>query len=458
MLDLSSGLITCLILLAINSLLAAARSALVNASHVQLRQMAEQGVGGAALALRVAEDATPLLATLRFAQTFCRFGVAGLVALLFAPRVADFLRPSLFGLQADTLAFVMLLLLGTMIIISIGEFLPEALALRAPENTAITFAPLVAFLEWLFEPVVRLSMWLSMRVAAPVAGQRMPLVTEEEIKTLVDAGEEGGAIEEDEKEMIYSIFEISQTWAREIMVPRIDVLALEVQTPLPEAVGALIAAGHSRVPVYEGTIDNVLGVLYAKDLLRLWRASDQIKNLRDVLRPAYFIPETKKVNELLTELQQKRIHMALVVDEYGGTAGIVTLEDIVEEIIGDIRDEYDVNEESYIERVSDTEYVFDARIDLDEVNELLALKLPSEDSDSLGGFIYGQLGHVPVAGEKVSAERAEFEVLSVTGRRIHKVRAVALPPPEPPPPEPPRRTGLTKPLAPIENSAHEQNQ
>jgi CBS domain containing-hemolysin-like protein len=347
----------------------------------------------------------------------------------------------------------MLLLLVTMLVISVGEFLPEALAMRAPESTAIAFAPIVAFLEWLLAPIVRLSMWLSMGVAAPVAGQRIPLVTEEEIKTLVDAGEEGGAIAEDEKDMIYSIFEISETWAREIMVPRIDVFALEVETPLAEAVDALIKVGHSRVPVYEATIDNVLGVLYAKDLLRLWRTSDPVKTLRDVLRPAYFIPETKKVNDLLAELQQKRIHMAIVVDEYGGTAGLVTLEDIVEEIIGDIRDEYDVNEETYVERVSDSEYVFDARIDLDEVNELLSLKLPSQDSDSLGGFIYGQLGHVPVAGEKVAALGAEFEVLSVSGRRIRKVHTVRVAPPEPPPE--PRRLNGTKPLPPLENPAHE---
>jgi CBS domain containing-hemolysin-like protein len=257
---------------------------------------------------------------------------------------------------------------------------------------------------------------------------------------MVDAGEEGGVIEEEEKEMIYSIFEIGETMAREIMVPRMDVLALDVSTPLPEALDAVLKAGHSRVPIFDGHIDNIVGLLYAKDLLRAWKDGSQLGSLRDLLRPAYFVPETKKVDELLAELQQRRIHLAVVVDEYGGTAGIVTLEDIVEEIVGEIRDEYDVNEESLFERVSDDEYIFDARIDLDEVNELLKLDLPSGQSDSLGGYIYGQLGHVPAPGEKVHAEGVDFEVLSVTGRRIRKVRALRRPA-EPPAaaPEEPRR-------------------
>ena len=214
-------------------------------------------------------------------------------------------------------------------------------------------------------------------------------------------------------------------------------LALDVSTSLPQAVDAVLAVGHSRVPIYQGNIDNVLGLLYAKDLLRVWKDSGQAgavpQSVRDLMRPAYFAPETKKVDQLLADLQQKRIHLAIVVDEYGGTAGIVTLEDIVEEIVGDIRDEYDVDEESLFERIHDGEYIFDARINLDEVNELLELRLPTSESDSLGGLIYGQLGHVPSVGEKVPADAVTFEVLSVTGRRIRKVRALRAAAVEPPP-------------------------
>ena len=458
MLEFNFGLVFILVILLVNGLLAAARAAFVNASRARLRQMAEQNVSGAERAVRVAEDATPLLATLRLAQTFCRFGIASQTALLLTPLLNPQLSTGDIAIdpRLEALIFFVALLAGTMLVVSLGEFLPEALALRAPESSAITFAPLVALLEWLLAPLVRILLWLSATISQPVTGQRLPLVTEEEIKTLVDAGEEGGAIEEEEKEMIYSIFEISDTWARELMVPRIDVMALDVSTPLPEAADALLAAGHSRAPVYEGTIDNILGILYAKDLLTRWRSGTLEGDLRSVVRPALFVPETKKANELLAELQQRRTHMAIVVDEYGGTAGLVTLEDIVEEIVGDIRDEYDVNEETYVEKVNETEYVFDARINIGEVNELLHTHLPSEDSDSLGGYIYGQLGRIPAASEKVATGQAEFEVLTVTGRRIRKVRATLTPPPpEPEPAETPRRFG-TKPLPQPEAAADDE--
>jgi CBS domain containing-hemolysin-like protein len=435
------GYVILALLLVFNSLLATARAALVGASRPRLRQLADGGSGGAARALRVAEDATPLIATVRLVQSASRFLAAGLLAVLVEPSLAAALSGwAWLGGQSGPVALLLVMLLAALLVVTLGELLPEAWVMRAPEQWAIFLAPLVAALEWLLGPLVRFMLFLSGRITRPIAGRQVPFVTEEEIKTLVDAGEEGGVIEEEEKEMIYSIFAIGDTLAREIMIPRIDMLALEVTTPLPDAVEAVLTAGHSRIPVYQENIDNIVGLLYAKDLLRAWRDNDQALALRALLRPAYFVPETKKVDELLAELQAKRIHLAVVVDEYGGTAGIVTMEDIVEEIVGEIRDEYDVNEESQFERVNDNEYIFDARIDLDEVNDRLELTLPSGESDSLGGFIYGQLGHVPTPGEKVSADPVEFEVLSVTGRRIRKVRALRRPVEPTVPPEP-RRNG-----------------
>ena len=440
----SVGYITLIGLLVFNSLLASARAALVGASRTRLRQLADGGSGGAALALRVAEDATPLIATVRLVQSASRFLLAGLLAVLVEPGLAAALaRWTWLGGPAGPVALLLILLLAALLVVTLGELLPEAWVMRSPDQWAIFFAPMVAALEWLLGPLVRLMRFLSGRLTQPIAGRQVPFVTEEEIKTLVDAGEEGGVLEVEEKEMIYSIFAIGDTIAREIMVPRIDMLALDVTTPLPEAVEAALSRGHSRIPVYQDNIDNIVGLLYAKDLLRAWRDGDQLAGLRALLRPAHFVPETKKADELLAELQAKRIHLAVVVDEYGGTAGIVTLEDIVEEIVGEIRDEYDVNEESLFERINDTEYIFDARIDLDEVNELIQLDLPSGESDSLGGFIYSQLGHVPTPGEKVSGLKVEFEVLSVAGRRIRKVRALrqALAAPPPSTPAEARRAG-----------------
>ena len=427
MLNTTTGIAVLVFLLIANGALAAARSAMVGAQRTRLRPMVDKGHAGAARALRVAEDATPLIATFRLAQTLTRFFIAGLIAMLFEPALAALVAqwPPLTQ-QAMPLTLFVLMLLAALLVVALGELLPESWVLRSPESWAIFFAPFVQALIWLLSPLVRIVLFAAGQVSTPLAGRHLPFVTEEEIKTMVDAGEEGGVIEEEEKEMIYSIFEIGDTMAREIMVPRIDVLGLDVSTPVPEAVEAALAAGHSRIPVYEGNIDNIIGLLYAKDLLQAWKDGNPQAALHDLLRPAYFVPETKKVDQLLAELQQRRIHLAVVVDEYGGTAGVVTLEDIVEEIVGEIRDEYDVNEESLFEQVNETEYVFDARIDLDEVNELLKVQLPSDDSDSLGGFIYGQLGHVPAPGEQVTVGNAALEVISVTGRRIRKVRGLRL--------------------------------
>jgi putative hemolysin len=252
-------------------------------------------------------------------------------------------------------------------------------------------------------------------------------VTEDELKTLVDAGQEEGIFEKGERRMIYSIFQLGVTLAREIMVPRIDMLALDVSTPLFEAVDAFLRSGHSRVPVFEESVDNTLGLLYAKDLLRVWREGNQLESLRELLRPAYFVPEAKKVDELLTEMQSQRVHMAIVVDEYGGVAGLVTLEDIVEEILGEIRDEYDQAEESPYQILSDGEYLFQGRVDLDDFNEIMGSNLPKDEADTIGGLIYSQMGRVPDTGDTVRQDNMLLTVEQVSGRRIRKVRARWLP-------------------------------
>jgi CBS domain containing-hemolysin-like protein len=207
------------------------------------------------------------------------------------------------------------------------------------------------------------------------------------------------------------------------MVPRIDVLALEVTTPLKQATDELIKSGHSRVPVYENSIDNIIGLLYAKDLLKVTKAQEHALDLRKLLRKAYFVPESKKVDELLAEMQVRGVHMVIVVDEYGGMAGLATLEDIVEEIVGEIRDEYDDAEDVAVRKVGDSEFIFKGQVALDDVNEVLDSQLTAEFSDSLGGFIYGELGRVPAAGDTLQVDDWQFTVEDVRGHRIGKIRA-----------------------------------
>ena len=207
------------------------------------------------------------------------------------------------------------------------------------------------------------------------------------------------------------------------MVPRMDMLAFEVSTSLNEAVRAFTNTGHSRVPVYEQDIDNIVGLLYAKDLLHVMENGDRQGDMRDLLRPAYFVPDTKKADALLTEMQTQRIHMAVVVDEYGGVAGLVTLEDIIEEIIGEIQDEYDLSEEELVHQDGPDEFVFLGRIDLDDFNEVMDSNIPKVESDTLAGYLYDHFGRVPHDGESLQTDGLLLTVEQVIGRRIRRVRA-----------------------------------
>lgn len=252
---------------------------------------------------------------------------------------------------------------------------------------------------------------------------------EETLEQMVDAGEKAGLIQSDEHEMISGIIRLDRTLVREIMVPRIDVIGVGVETPLRDALDVVIEGAHSRVPVYEESIDHIVGLLYAKDLLRALRDGKADAPLRSLLRPAYFVPESKRLDELLQELQSTKVHMAIVVDEYGGTAGIVTIEDVLEEIVGEIQDEYDTSEEPLVERVGENEAVFNARVNIDEVNQVLSVNLP-DASDTLGGLVYQRLEKMPKVGDQVHVDGVTLSVLSVIGRRIKKVRVVKLTPTE----------------------------
>jgi CBS domain containing-hemolysin-like protein len=242
----------------------------------------------------------------------------------------------------------------------------------------------------------------------------------------VDAGEEEGLIEIDEKAMILSVLDFGDTVARQVMVPRIDVMALDINTPFDEALDQIIGAGHSRVPIFRGTVDEIIGILYAKDMLKSLR-DGQKPPLEKILRKVYFTPESKPVNELLQELQKTRVHVSIVVDEFGGTAGLVTIEDILEEIVGEIQDEFDAEEPDSMPLPNGQGFILDASMNIEDAADMLKVPLPEGESDTLGGFIYDQLGKVPVNGEIVKWDGLVFEVLSVNDRRILKVKVTYAP-------------------------------
>jgi len=410
-----------LVLFILDGLLAMARAALVNSRGSKLQSMVEEQVPGAALAQRLASEATRFLLSLRIGLGGIRLlsvglGLAFYVGLL-AARGSDGSLPGL------ALAVV-----GAGGLIGLTEFIAENVALRDPERWANRLGLLVAVVVSLLSPFGRLLLWLSGWISGGQNGRRHPLVTEEEIMTMVDAGEEGGAIEQDAKDMIYSIFQLDDTLAREVMVPRIDVLSFEEHSSLEEATDGLLSSGYSRAPVHRGGIDNVVGLVYVKDLLAAWREGGEDTAVGKLMREPYFVPEAKLVDDLLEEMQDRRVQMAIVVDEYGGTAGVVTIEDIVEEIIGEIRDEYDQAEQVRFEKVREGEFIFSGGIDLDDVNDITGAELPKETSDTLGGFIYSHLGRVPSPGDRLVAGGLELVVDQVVRRRIRSVRASLIQP------------------------------
>ena len=416
-------------LIAINAFFAASEMAVVTLNKVRLRHKVEEGNRTARVVERLATESSRLLATIQVGVTLVGFLAAATAATSLSHPLGQVLAaipaPAIQA-NAEGIATFLITLVLALIMLLFGELVPKNLALRHSERIAFAVARPIDLLARIFSPLVSALVFLTNRISAALGAQapsNMPFVTQDEIMAMVDAGEEGGVIEEDEKEMIYSIFEFGDTLAREVMVPRIDIVAVDADTPLLQALDVVMKEGHSRIPVYQGTIDNIIGLLYAKDLLVYLKEGKLDVPLPSILRPAYFVPETKKVDDLLRELQARRVHMAIVVDEYGGTAGLVTVEDLLEEIVGEIQDEYDT-EEPTIERVSDNEFIFDAGVQLDDVNDLLNADLPDTGGDTLGGFIYTQLGRVAAVGDEIRLDDLTITVLSVAGRRIRKVRVV----------------------------------
>ena len=247
-------------------------------------------------------------------------------------------------------------------------------------------------------------------------------VTEEEIHSLIDVGEQEGVINRDEHAMIDAVLDLGDTLVREILVPRTEMVAVEITTPVTEVLETIIAAGHSRIPVYEGDVDHITGILYAKDLLKLWGKLPEEISIRSICRKAYFIPETKTTADLLKEFKVRRVHMAVAVDEYGGTSGIITIEDILEEIVGEIQDEHDPVEQSGISRLDNGSYILDARSHIEDVEDELNVQLPRGEYDTLGGFLSHLMGHVPVQGEQGRYETLLFTVEEADARKVSTIR------------------------------------
>jgi len=314
----------------------------------------------------------------------------------------------------------------TFLILVFGEITPKSYAKQNPERFArFILPPIIGFYRG-FYPLIVFMRGLT-RFLIRMVGGRLPQeknrITEEELKSLVLAGREEGTLEESELQMLHSVFEFDETVVREIMVPRIDIRALEVDERFDGVIEVARETGYSRLPVCEDSLDQIVGILNIKDLLtRIDRqGGGEDFDLRGVVRPAYFVPESKKVNQLLGEFRRNQVHMAIVVDEYGGTSGLITLEDILEQIVGEIQDEYD-QERDWVLKIRDGTYLVDARIDLDDLAERLDRELPTEAYDSLGGMAVEEMGKIPDEGEQFHWDDMTFVVVSADPKRVKKIR------------------------------------
>ena len=318
-------------------------------------------------------------------------------------------------------AYIFILSAATLFVLSVLQSSYLVLTSRRPDSARTLVGPAVKALNFLMWPLSEPVKLVSFALISILGVNEQ----QEEIKEVPKNGESEAAsqIERDERQMIKGIIELEETLAREIMVPRIDIVAVEVKTPLSQVINTIVERGYSRIPVYEETIDNIIGVLYAKDLLKSFSNGSPPQTIMDLgLREAHFIPENKKVSDLLTELRQKRVHITIVVDEYGGTAGLVTIEDLLEEIVGEIEDEYDPQQEVHIQQMGELDYIIDAKVDIDELNDILGTHIEKEDFDTVGGVVYSKLGKIPSNGDNVSMNGLTISVLSTTGHRIKKVR------------------------------------
>ncbi len=422
------GLIVVLVLL--NGLFSAAEIALVTLRRSRIQQLIEEGHGAAVRVQRLKENPGRFLAVIQIGINFLGFLASAFAAVSLVDEVGGWLGT--FGLGGDAasgVALVVVTVLLTLFTIVFGELVPKQIGLAHAERVAMSTSRLMEGLGTLFAPLVTVLTWVTRRISrlfrADVAADER--ISSEELRLIIEQGGEQGILEAEEEQMIHAVIELGDQRVHEVMVPRIAMKSLAATATIQEAIETIVDEGHSRIPVYEDSIDEIVGILYAKDLLPFLKDSNSARpNVRSLLRTPVFVPESMTVDDLLHELQRRKVHIAIVLDEYGGTAGLVTIEDLIEEIVGEIQDEYDV-EEPMIEKLSDNEARVDGRAAVDDLEELFDTSFGLEDEDeydTVGGLIYHRIGGVPTPGDEVRVDGLVLTVETTDGRRVGKVLVV----------------------------------
>ena len=400
-------LVAVLVLVGIAAIMAAAEVSITRMNRFRAYALQEDGKRGAKALVRIVENPAPYLNVVLLVTLLVQLGGTTLAGTVAVRAFHD---------AGELIATIVM----TVILFVFAEVTPKTFTVQQTDRVALRLAPMIVTLKRLVGPLASVLIKLA-NVILPGKGLAQgPFVTETEIRAMAEAASEEDAIEEEEKELIHSIFEFGDTLVREVMVPRPDMVSAPMTASLRDVLDLVLKHGYSRIPIYKETVDDIVGIAYAKDLLRHLYAGKEDVALDTILREAYFVPDSKKVSDLLREMQARRVHIAVVLDEYGSTAGLVTIEDLLEEIVGEIADEYD-REEPEIEPLGDGRYRASGRAAIDDVNDLLEVDLPHDEWDTVAGLMYGLLGAVPTQGERVRYEDLEFTAERVQGRRISSV-------------------------------------
>jgi putative hemolysin len=392
---------------------AASEAAIVGVSKITARTLAEKNTPGAKRLVAMLDDRNRTLTTVLIASTFVLLATDSLATYLFI--LAGIPNAPLWSTLATTV-----------VVLIFGEILPKTLAVASSARTALWISRPLSLVTWVLTPLTAAFLLTTGLIVRVFGGQPQhgPYVTEDDIKTLVNVGVEQNVLEEGERELIHSIIEFGDTIVREVMTPRTDMITVPVSAPARRALDLVIADGYSKLPVYEESIDNVVGVVHDRELLIvLANGAIATTSLRALMRPVAHVPENKRISELLREMQRAKYSLAIVVDEYGGTAGLVTMEDLLEEIVGEIRDEHDEGEEEPIRQVAAGETIVEAGTNIEDVNAALGIDLPHEEFETIGGYTVGLFGRLPQEGEEIDAgDGVRLRVDRTRGRRILAVR------------------------------------
>jgi putative hemolysin len=408
-------IIALVLLVGVAAFFAASEAAIVSINRIRARALAEKNIRGSDRLQKLLENRNRTLTTVLIGATF---------VLLAADSVATALFIHLNIPHAAVWSTIVM----TVVILVFGEILPKTIAVGSGDRTALFLAPALNFVTRALSPLTWLFLWVTDGLIRVFGGRPHvgPYVTEDDIKTMVNVGVEQNVLEEQERELIHSIIEFGDTIVREVMTPRTDMVTVSVTSSPRRALDLVIAEGYSKLPVWEETVDNVIGVVHDRELLiALSNGTIASTSLRSLMRPVTLVPENKRISELLREMQRGKYSLAIVIDEYGGTAGLVTMEDLLEEIVGEIRDEHDENEEEAIRRLSDDEAVVEAGTNIEDVNNALGIALPHEEFETIGGYTVGLFGRLPREGEEIEANGGvRLRVDRTRGRRILAVRVL----------------------------------